>query len=76
MDRDELREIISEYMYELIGDTPVPYQLDAALCSKANEDEQKILRDRINTLEKDVKRLIELIGDTAVAEQINTALNG
>jgi hypothetical protein len=76
MNKDEIKEIINECMRELIGDTPIPCQLDVALRDKADTTEQMNLQVKLNALEQEVQRLANLIGDTSVAEQIYTALNG
>ena len=76
MNKDEIKEIINECMRELIGDTPIPCQLDVALRDKADTTEQINLQIKLNALEQEVERLANLIGDTSVAEQIYTALNG
>lgn len=75
MSKEEIKEIINECMSELIGDTPVPHQLDAALGYKANINEQHTLQSEVDALKAEVQRLSELIGDTSVAEQINAAFN-
>ena len=76
MNKEEIKEMINECMRELVGDTPVPCQLDAALKDKANTMEQINLQIQLNALEQEVQRLIDLVGDTPVSEQINAAING
>ena len=76
MDKEEIKVLIDECMCELVGDTPVPCQLDAALKDKANTHEQHALQEDLYALKKEVERLKELVGDASVAEQINSALNG
>ena len=76
MNKEEIKEIVNEYMRELVGDTPIPCQLDVALGYKANADEQTLIQIELNALKQEVERLSSLVGDTSVAEQINTALNG
>ena len=76
MDEKEIRSFIDECMCELVGDTPVPCQLDAALKDKANTHDQHALQEELDILKKEVERLKELVGDASVAEQINSALNG
>lgn len=75
INKEVIKEIINECMSELIGDTPVPCQLDVALGHKANIDEYHVLQEEVSKLKQEVQRLTELVGDTSVAEQINTAFN-
>ena len=75
INKEVIKEIIHECMQELVGDTPVPYQLDVALGYKADIDEQHALREDVDMLKKEVQRLAELVGDTSVAEQVNAAFN-
>lgn len=74
MDENKIKELIYEYMQELIGDTPVPRQLDAALRNKANTDEQHALQKDLDALKKEIERISNLVGDTSVAEQISAAI--
>lgn len=76
INKDTIKEIVNECMRELVGDTPIPCQLDVALGYKANADEQHALQSEVDALRQEVERLSNLIGDTSVAEQISTALNG
>ena len=76
MSKDEIKEIVNECMREFVGDTPIPCQLDVALRDKASTMEQVNLQIEVNALKQEVERLSDLIGDTSVAEQIYTALNG
>ena len=75
MSKDEIKEIINECMRELVGDTPIPCQLDVALGYKANADEQHALQSEVDALRKELQRLSDLVGDTPVSEQINAAFN-
>lgn len=75
INKEVIKEIINECMQELVGDTPVPCQLDVALGYKANIDEHYVLQEEVNKLKKEVQRLTELVGDTSVAEQINAAFS-
>lgn len=74
MSKDEIKEIINECMRELVGDTSVAFQLDAAL--RAHEHKNYPTRDEYNALKNEVQKLTDLVGDTSVAEQISAALNG
>ena len=76
MNKDEIKKIINECMRELVGDTPIPCQLDVALRDKASTMDQVNLQVELNALKQEVQRLSELVGDSSVAEQIYTALNG
>lgn len=74
MSKEEIRQIINECVAELIGDTPVPYQLAVALVG--HEHEQYALAEEVKDIKKEVERLYSLVGDSSVAEQINAAFNG
>ena len=74
MDENKIREIIYELIQELVGDTSVAHQLDAAL--KAHKHNNYPTREEYEKLKAEVEQLTDLVGDTSVAEQINTALNG
>lgn len=74
MDKEEIRQMITEYVSELIGDTPLAYQLDAAITEHWHP--QYALREEVDELKKEVQRLSDLVGDTPVAEQLCVALNG
>lgn len=65
---------IKNYISELVGDTPVAQQIDAAL--RAHEHKDYPTREEYETLKTEVEHLMSLIGDTSVAEQIYKALNG
>lgn len=73
MSKEEVRQIINEYIQELVGDTPVSCQLDAALREHKHDYPT---REEYNKLKQEVERLSDLIGDTSVAEQIIAALHG
>lgn len=76
-------EMMNKYIQDFIGDTPVQYQIGEAMATKANVNEQHAiqeeicaLRDEVRILNDTVQRLVALIGDTPVSEQICMALNG
>lgn len=71
---DEIKQYIDKWISELIGDTPVAHQIDAAL--RAHEHNNYPTREEYEMLNAKVEYLLSLVGDTSVAEQINTALNG
>lgn len=75
INKELIKEMINECMQELVGDTPVPCQLDVALGYKANADEHQSLQEEVYMLKKEIQRLTELVGDTSVAEQINAAFS-
>ena len=64
---------ITKYINELVGDTSVAQQINAAL--RAHKHDYPT-REEYEKLKSEVERLADLIGDTSVAEQINTAING
>lgn len=74
MDKEEIRQMITEYVSELIGDTPFAYQLDEAMTGHLHE--QYATKEEVDRLKKEVQRLSDLVGDTPVAEQLCVALNG
>lgn len=62
----------------IIGDIPVSEQLSDALsqmASKSHVHDEYVTRKEYDTLKKQVDMLINLVGDTSVSEQINTAIN-
>lgn len=63
----------------LIGDTPVSVQISDAIYHKAERDhehEEYALLDEFEKLKEIVDQLVNLVGDTSVAEQINAAIKG
>lgn len=61
----------------IVGDVPVSEQLSLALDHMADKDhkhEEYVSREEFNALKRDVNKLIDLIGDTSVSEQINEAI--
>ena len=61
----------------LIGDRPVSEQLSTALSYMAPKDhkhEEYVSRIEFETLKRDVEKLIDLMGDASVSEQINRAI--
>ena len=71
--KEEIIQLINEYIQELIGDTPVSSQLDVGLNHHIHSN--YITREEYETLKVQVDKLIELVGDTPVAAQIGAALN-
>lgn len=62
----------------LIGDVPVSEQLAAALERMASKDHthsECATRDEVEELKQKINMLVDLVGDTRVADQIATALN-
>ena len=60
----------------LIGDVPVSEQLAAALERMAQKDHvhDYVTRDEVEELKKKIDLLMDLVGDTSVSEQIQTAI--
>lgn len=60
----------------LIGDVPVSEQLAAALERMAPKDHAHdyATRDEVEYLKKKIDLLMDLVGDTSVSEQIQTAI--
>lgn len=61
---------------DLIGDVPVSEQLAAALERMAQKDHvhDYATRDEIEKLKKKIDMLMDLVGDTSVADQIAMAI--
>ena len=72
--QSDVEKIISDVAEEIIGDTPVSVQLATALNGMASKEDVNALRSDLNALRKEVEKLIELVGDTSVSEQINIAI--
>lgn len=68
-------EILSDMIEPIVGDTPVSVQLNAALNKMASKEEVEDMRIDINVLKKDMEKLMALLGDTSVSEQINMAIS-
>ena len=64
---DAIRELQA-----LAGDIPVSEQVSAALCLHDHKD--YVSRDEFDSLKQTVMALCDMIGDTAVAEQISMAV--
>ena len=60
----------------LIGDVPVSEQLGAALERMAPKDHthEYATRDEVDELKRKIELLLDLVGDTSVADQIAVAL--
>lgn len=72
-----MERMISDALETLIGDTPVSEQLGAALSYMAPKEhvhEGYVTRAEFETVKRQVEMLLELVGDTSVAEQIITAM--
>ena len=61
----------------LIGDVPVSEQLGAALERMASKDhthDNYATREEVEILNKKIEMLLDLVGDTSVADQIAMAI--
>lgn len=58
-------------LYSLIGDIPVSEQIMSAIASHKHSD--YATKDEVNELRRKIDLLLELVGDTSVAEQISIA---
>lgn len=56
----------------LVGDTPVSVQINAAL--EAHKHEEYALREEIEDLKHKIDMLMSLVGDVPVSEQICAAI--
>lgn len=68
---------IGEAIDNIIGDTPVSVQLNAALNQMARKDhvhEDYVPRVEFESLKRNVETLIALVGDISVSEQISNAI--
>lgn len=74
---DGMERSLSEAIEILIGDTPVSEQLGAALSYMATKDHAHpnyVTYEEFEAVRQQVALLLDLVGDTSVAEQIITAL--
>lgn len=71
--KEEIIQIINEHISELVGDTAVSCQLNAAIGNHIHKN--YVTRDEYNKLKAQVDRLNELVGEIPVAVQINAALS-
>lgn len=74
INKEIIKEMINECIQELVGETTVACQLDAAL--RAHEHNNYPTRTEYEILRTEVDKLLSLVGNTSVAEQINAALHG
>lgn len=65
---------VNDILEEIVGDTPVSVQLATALNGMASKEDVNVLRSDLNALRKEVEKLIELVGDVSVSEQINMVI--
>ncbi len=66
---------INEMVSELIGDTPVSVQLNAILGMVVNKEEVDTLKSEMAALREEIERLVDLVGDRPVSQQIYDAIN-
>ena len=71
--KEEIKELILEYIKEFVGDTAVVKQINKAL--KGHEHDCPT-REEYEELKKMVEKIAFLVGDAPVVEQINKALQG
>lgn len=64
---------LTDIVDTLIGDTPISVQLAAAL--EKHTHDNYVLKTEFDALKDQVEKILDLIGDTSVAEQINAAIN-
>lgn len=67
--------MINDAIEVMIGDTPVSVQLAAALNGMASKEDVNALSSELRALRKDVEKLIDLVGDASVSEQINMVIS-
>lgn len=66
---------LSDTIEILIGDTPVSVQLATALHGMASKEDVNALQQDVRELRKEIEKLIELVGDVSVSEQINMVIS-
>ena len=72
--RETIEKLIYDVLEGIIGDTPVSVQLDAALSQMATKEDVSSLLKEVRHIRKQLDTLYELVGDVAVSEQINIAI--
>ena len=70
-----VNEILNDIIEPIIGDTPVSVQLATALNDMASKKDVNALSSELRALRIEVEKIIELVGDISVSEQINMAIN-
>ena len=73
-----VNDILTDIVEPIIGDTPVSVQLNTALehmASKGHVHPEYASKVEVDALRKELERLIELVGDISVSEQIAAAIN-
>jgi len=68
-------EILSDVVEPIIGDTPVSVQLNAALDKMASKEDVQAIRIDVDIIKKEIEKLLALVGDVSVSEQINMVIN-
>lgn len=68
----DIKTIIDECIQDIVGDTPVPNQLNSAINNHIHKE--YVTREEYDALIRSVEILNALVGDTSVASQINAAL--
>ena len=64
----DIKTIIDECIHDIVGDTPVPNQLNNAINNHIHKG--YVTREEYNALKKQVDMISDLVGDTSVASQI------
>lgn len=70
-----IEDIVKDTMAPMIGDFPVSVQIGDALKSTASKEEVQSMKIDLEKLKKDMERLITLVGDFSVSQQIDMAIN-
>lgn len=74
--KDNIENFIINVAEEIIGDTPVSVQINAAIGEMAKKVDVDALIMEVSKLREEINHLTALVGDTSVSEQINVAING
>ena len=64
----DIKTIIDEYIHDIVGDTPVPNQINNAINNHIHKE--CVTREEYDALKKQVDMISDLVGDTSVASQI------
>lgn len=69
---------LTDLLDGIVGGVPVSEQLGAALTQMSPKDhshDNYITRNEFNELKRDVEKLLDLVGDVPVSEQISNILS-
>ena len=70
-----IEELLNNIVEPVVGDTPVSVQLVRALKNATSQEDISALSSELKALCKELEQIAQLVGDTAVHDQINDALD-